>query len=144
MSFSDHCLSFCLSVCQLFIFSSSSPDPQSQFQPNLAQSILELRGFKFVQMKVRPFPRGDNYKRVLIHWRIIKIFFSRSTEPISTKLGTNHHWVTEIQVFLKKGPRPYNYEKAIIHWRNSNIFFSRTTGPISTKHGTMHPWVKGI
>ena len=36
---------------KLFTFSSSSPEPLSQFQPNLAQSILGWRGFKFVQMK---------------------------------------------------------------------------------------------
>ena len=53
VSFSDHlssgvCLSVrpsvrpsvCLSVCKLFTFSSSSPEPLGQFQPNLAQSIL--------------------------------------------------------------------------------------------------------
>ena len=45
VSFSDHlssggCLSVCLSVCKLFTFSSSSPEPLCQFQPNLAQSIL--------------------------------------------------------------------------------------------------------
>ena len=39
------------SVCKLFTFSSSSPEPLGQFQPNLAQSILGWRGFKFVQMK---------------------------------------------------------------------------------------------
>ena len=44
VSFSDHLSSVCLSVrpsvCQLFTFSSSSPEPLSQFQRNLAQSIL--------------------------------------------------------------------------------------------------------
>ena len=29
----------------------SSPEPLGQFEPNLAQSILGWRGFKFVQMK---------------------------------------------------------------------------------------------
>ena len=43
--FSDHlssviCHSVCPSVCNLFTFSSSSPEPLGQFQPNLAQSIL--------------------------------------------------------------------------------------------------------
>ena len=45
------CLSVCPTVCKLFTFSSSSPEPLGQFQPNLAQSILGWRGFKFVQMK---------------------------------------------------------------------------------------------
>ena len=43
VSFSDHVvrrLSVRLSVCKLFTFSSSSPEPLGQFQPNLAQSIL--------------------------------------------------------------------------------------------------------
>ena len=39
-----------LSVCKLFTFSSSSPEPLGKFQSNLAQSILKWRGFKFVQM----------------------------------------------------------------------------------------------
>ena len=52
ITFSDHlssvvCLSVCPSVCKLFTFSSSSPEPLGQFQPNLAQSILGSRGFKF-------------------------------------------------------------------------------------------------
>ena len=43
------CLSVRLSVCKLFTF---SPEPLSQFQPNLAhRSILRCRGLKFVQMK---------------------------------------------------------------------------------------------
>ena len=45
------CPSVYLSVCKLFTFSFSSPEPLGQFQPNLAQSILGWRGFKFVQMK---------------------------------------------------------------------------------------------
>ena len=101
-----------------------------------------------------------------IHWRNLKIFFSRTTGPISTKLGTKHPWVKGIQVCSNEGPLPFprgdtcNYEEvngsamlfikgdihkiAKIHWRNLKIFSSRTTGPISTKLGTKHPWVKGI
>ena len=44
----------------------------------------------------RPFPRGDNYEIVKIHWRNLKIFFSRTTGPISTKLGTKHPCVKGI------------------------------------------------
>ena len=43
---SSVCLSVRPSVCKLFTFSSSSPEPLGQFQPNLAQSILGWRGFK--------------------------------------------------------------------------------------------------
>ena len=35
------------------------------------------------------FPRGDNYAIAKIHWQNLKIF-SRTTGPISTKLGTKH------------------------------------------------------
>ena len=33
-----------------------------------------------------PFPRGDNNEIAKIHWQIYKIFFSRTTGPISTNL----------------------------------------------------------
>ena len=40
VSFSDHLRpSVCPSVCKLFTFSSYSPEPLGQFQPNLAHSI---------------------------------------------------------------------------------------------------------
>ena len=141
--------SLCPSVCKLFTFSSFSQEPLGQFQPNLAQSILGWREFKFFFSNEgpRPFPKGDYYEIVKIHWRNYKIF-SRTTEPISTKLGTKHPWVKGIQVYSNGGPRPFprrdNYEKVKIHRRNFKIFFSRTTGPISTKFGTELPWVKGI
>ena len=85
-----------------------------------------------------PFPRGDNNEIAKIHWWNFKIFFSRTTWPISTKLGTKHPWLKGIQDRSKVGPRPFprgdNYEIAKIHWRNNlKIFFSRTTEPISTK-----------
>ena len=53
------CPSVCLSVCKLFTFSSSSPEPLGQFQPNLAQSIPGWRGFKFVQMKGPTLLKGE-------------------------------------------------------------------------------------
>ena len=40
----------------------------------------------------RPFPSGDNYRIVKIHWQIKKIFFSITTGPISTKHGINYPW----------------------------------------------------
>ena len=68
VSFSDHLSSGVylsvrpsvrLSVCKLFTFSSSSPEWLGQFQPNLAQSILGWRGFKFVQMKGPALFQGE-------------------------------------------------------------------------------------
>ena len=96
---------------------------------------------------LRPFPRGDNYEIVKIHWRNLKIF-SRITEHFSTKLGQMHSWLKRIQISSNEGPRPFSrgddYEIVKKHWQNLTIFFSRTTEPISTKFGTMHPWVQGI
>ena len=85
---------------------------------------------------------------VKIHWRNLKIFFSRTTWPFSTKLVTMHPWVKGIQVCLNKGPcsfsRADNYKMVKIHRQISKIFFSRSTEPFSTKLGTKHPWVKVI
>ena len=39
-----------------------------------------------------------------IHWRNLKIFFSRITGPISTKFGTKHPWVNGIQVCSNEEP----------------------------------------
>ena len=77
-----------------------------------------------------------------------KNLLSRSTGPISTKLGTKHPWVSGINICSNEGPCPFpmgdNYEIVKIHWRNLKIFFSRTIGPISTNLGTKYPLVKGI
>ena len=72
-----------------------------------------------------PFPRGDNYEKVKIHWRNLKIFFSRTTGPISTKLGIEvslgeqdfslFQW--RVALFY----RGDNYEIAKLHWRNLKI-----------------------
>ena len=88
-----------LSVCKLFTFSSYSSEPRGQFQPNLAQSIPEWRGFKFVQMNGPALFQRE----IIINLRkyideIKKNLFSRTTEPISTNLCTKHPWVRGIQV----------------------------------------------
>ena len=53
------CCCRCRRRRKLFTFSSSSPEPLGQFQPNLAQSILGWRGFKFVQMKGPALFQGE-------------------------------------------------------------------------------------
>ena len=126
VSFSDQNLSVVRRRCRrcrrrrcrkLFTFSSSSPEPLGQFQPNLAQSILGWRGFKFVQMKGTALFQGEIITK---YWKYIdkikKIFFSRTTEPISTKLGTKHPWVKGIQISLNEEP----INSPIIN----NVFFS--------------------
>ena len=97
----------------------------------------------------RPFPSGDNYEITEIYWQNLKILSSRTTGPISTKLGTKHPLVKGIRICWNEGPQLFFKgrclrEIAKMHWRNFKIFFSRTTMPISTKHGAKHPWVKGI
>jgi hypothetical protein len=37
---------------------------------------------------------------------ILKKIFSRTSRPISIKLGTNHPWVKEILDYTHKGPGP--------------------------------------
>jgi hypothetical protein len=37
-----------------------------------------------------PLQMGDNHKNVKMGWGHLKVFFSRSTGPILTRLGTNH------------------------------------------------------
>jgi hypothetical protein len=96
----------------------------------------------------RPFPRGDNSENVKIYRKSLKIFFSRTTGPISTKLGRKHPWVKDIQNCTNDNDRPFprgdNSENVKIYRKSLKIFFSRTTGPISTKLDRKHPCMKGI
>ena len=49
-----------------------------------------------------PNQREDNWEKVKIHWKPLKIFFSRTPWPISTIPGTKHPWVKGIQICSKK------------------------------------------
>jgi hypothetical protein len=66
-----------------------------------------------------PLQRGDNHKNVKMGWGHLKIFFSRTTGPILTRLGTNQPLVKGIQVCSKEGisasPRGDNCERVKIH-----------------------------
>ena len=93
------------SICQLFIFSSSSQEPHGQFQPKhplvKGNQIYSNEGPCI-------FPRGDNYETAIIHRRNLKIFFTRTIMPISTKLGAKHLWVKGIiQSCSNEGPHPF-------------------------------------
>jgi hypothetical protein len=70
-------------------------------------------------------------------------FFSRTTGPILTKLGTNHPWVEGIQVCSNEGdcssPMGDNSKRVKVHWKFLKIFFSRTSRPNSIKLGTNYP-----
>jgi hypothetical protein len=65
---------------------------------------------------------------------ILKKIFSRTSRPISIKLGINHPWVKGILNCLHKGPGPLqrgdNHKNAKMGWGHLNIF-SRTTEPES-------------
>jgi hypothetical protein len=58
-------------------------------------------------------------------------FFSRTTGPNFTRLGTYHPWVEGIQVYSNKGdspsPREDNSERIKMHLKKK--FFSRTSRP---------------
>ena len=50
------------------------------------------------------FPLVDNSDVVKKYWWLAKIFFSRSTEPISTKFAAKSYGVKEIPVCSKEMP----------------------------------------
>jgi hypothetical protein len=61
-----------------------------------------------------------------------KIFFLRTSRPISIKLGTNHPYVKRIHNYTNQGPGPFEFKGEIITktgWCHLKIFFSRTTEP---------------
>ena len=116
MSFSDHNLSVfrrpsrccCCRCSKLFTFSASSPEPLSQFNLNLVQSILRWWGFKFVQMKDHTLFEGEviTQKQKYIEKKL-KIFFSRTTGPMSSTLGTKHLFLMRIQICSNEVPCPF-------------------------------------
>jgi hypothetical protein len=65
-----------------------------------------------------PLLRGDNHKNVKMSWSNLKTF-SRTAEPIFSRLGTNHSWGVGIQVYLNEGdcpsPRGDNSKRVKIH-----------------------------
>ena len=61
-------------------------------------NIFIYMHFRHNQTTTTTTTRGDNHK-------IAKI--TKTTEPISTKFGTKHPWVKEIQVCSNEGPRPF-------------------------------------
>jgi hypothetical protein len=70
-----------------------------------------VKGIQFCSNKgPDPLQREDNHKNVKLGWGHLKIFFSRTTWPILTRLGTNHSWVKGIQVCSKKGIVPLQGE----------------------------------
>ena len=119
-------LSVCLSICKLFhifIFSRTTVSVQT----NLAQSIFWDSSL-FKRKATLFFKTGDNYEILKIHWRNLKIFFSRTAEPISTQLSISHPWVKRIQVCSNEGSQPFRrgkyHEIVKLHWRHLIFFHS--------------------
>jgi hypothetical protein len=49
-----------------------------------------VKGIQVCQIKGQVLFKGEMIKNVKIGWGHLKIFFSRTTGPILTRLGTNH------------------------------------------------------
>ena len=64
-----------------------------KLQANFIHTHLKASSFQSILVWIqawsnegqRPFTRGFNYKIAKIYWRNLKIFFSKTTGPISTK-----------------------------------------------------------
>jgi hypothetical protein len=54
--------------------------------------------------------RGDNHKNVKMGWGHLKIFFSRTTGQILTRLGTNHPWGRKFKFVKMNGIAPLQGE----------------------------------
>ena len=85
-------------------------------------------------MKDHTLFQGEiSVKLRVIHWQNLKIFFSRTTGSISTKLCTKQPWVKGIQVCSNEGPCFFQVD--IVMNVRKYIFFSRLMGPILTQLG---------
>jgi hypothetical protein len=66
-----------------------------------------------------PLQRVDNHKNVKMGWGHLKFFFSKTTRPILTRLGTHHPCRERIQVSLKDrdspSPRGDGSERVKVH-----------------------------
>jgi hypothetical protein len=86
-----------------------------------------------------PLQRGDNHKNVKMGWGHLKIFFSRTTWPILTRLDTNHPWRDRIQVSLGDSPSPRGDNSKRVKIHKILKIISRSSRPKSIKLGTNYP-----
>lgn len=68
-------------VCKCFTFSTFSPEPQGQFQLNLAQSIIGWRELKFVKTEGLPLSKRE----IKISWTCVRILKKKSQKPFDKK-----------------------------------------------------------
>jgi hypothetical protein len=61
-----------------------------------------------------PLQRGDNHKNVKMGLGHLKIFFSRTTGPILTRLGTSRPWDEGLKFVQIKGITPLQGEVHVI------------------------------
>ena len=100
----------------------------ANFKLTWHKAFLGKGDSSFFKWRVPHFSKGWLLRNGEMHWRNLKkIFFSRTSWPISTKLGTMHPLVKVIQVCSNEGPylfpRGDNYVFANIHWRNLKSLF---------------------
>ena len=79
----------CPSIYKFSHFHLLLQNPLDQFQPNFAQIILGCSGFEYIQIKGHIFFKGEIISKQQNTSTKLKIFFSRTTRPISTKLDWN-------------------------------------------------------
>ena len=112
----------CLSSIGLFSFLTPSPEP-----PGTKQTWLN--GIHvYTKEGPHPFLRGDFSQIMKIHWQHLKIFFSITTAPISTKLCPKYLWVKGIQwpcLFQGKMTTSLNNSGWIIIAKCSSLFVVR-------------------
>jgi hypothetical protein len=66
-----------------------------------------VKGIQVCSNKVpSQLQRGDNHKNVKMGLGHLKIVFSRTNGPISTRLDTNHPWVKGIKICSTEGDSP--------------------------------------
>ena len=106
------------------------------FAITVVESILQLCANVFIDWNCFSYKRCDPW--------VSFCFYSRSTGPSSTKLGTKHYRVMRIQIYSNEMPSLFqgkNNSK-----KQKNLFIdilkssSASTGPISTKLATKHLW----
>ena len=90
------------------------------------------------------FPRGDDNKLGNVHWRNLKIFFSRTDEPIKKTHKLGNPLGYEDSSLLKWRATPFSRGDNNKMAYNYKIFLSRTDGPVSTKLCKKYPWVTEI